>query len=88
MGFRSQAAGGEGEQAFEDGTLNYLNIPAIEIGLRHLQNIGIDIIHDRVSLLTSWLLDNLIALRHGNGKPVAIDPTRELTKTTIEKYER
>ena len=29
------------EAAFEDGTLNYLSIPAVEIGLRHLQSIGI-----------------------------------------------
>ena len=26
--------------AFEDGTLDYLNIPAVEIGLRHIQDIG------------------------------------------------
>ena len=60
----------EGEQAFEEGTLNYLNIPAVEIGLRHIQSIGIDMIHDRVSCLTSWLLDALLALRHSSGAPV------------------
>ncbi len=60
----------EGEQAFEEGTLNYLNIPAVEIGLRHIQSIGIDMIHDRVSCLTSWLLDALLALRHSIGTPV------------------
>ncbi len=60
----------EGEQAFEEGTLNYLNIPAVEIGLRHLQNIGIETIHDRVASLTSWLLGSLLALRHSNGTGV------------------
>lgn len=60
----------EGEQAFEEGTLNYLNIPAVEIGLRHLNSIGIDTIHDRVSLLTSWLLESLLDLHHSNGTPV------------------
>ncbi|PKB71900.1 MAG: hypothetical protein BZY87_03185 [SAR202 cluster bacterium Io17-Chloro-G6] len=60
----------EGEQAFEEGTLNYLNIPAVEIGLRHIQSVGIDKIHDRVMCLTSWLLENLIGLRHSNGTPV------------------
>lgn len=60
----------EGAQAFEEGTLNYLNIPAVEIGLKHLQSIGIDLIHDRVSTLTGWLLENLIGLRHSNGTPV------------------
>lgn len=32
------------EAAFEDGTLNYLSIPAVEIGLRHLESIGVDLI--------------------------------------------
>lgn len=57
-------SGGEG---FEDGTLNYLNLPAIEIGLRHLQSIGMDTIHERVRMLTGWLLDTLLSLRHSNG---------------------
>ena len=56
------------EAAFEDGTLNYLSIPAVEIGLRHLQAIGIDVIAERVRCLTGWLLDELLALRHGNGR--------------------
>jgi molybdenum cofactor sulfurtransferase len=60
----------EGEQAFEEGTLNYLNIPAVEIGLKYIQSIGIDKIHDRVMCLTSWLLENLLGLRHGSGAPV------------------
>ncbi|HEY5902197.1 MAG TPA: aminotransferase class V-fold PLP-dependent enzyme, partial [Anaerolineales bacterium] len=42
----------DGAAAFEDGTLDYLNIPAIEIGLRHLQSIGYDVIHERVRCLT------------------------------------
>ena len=56
------------EAAFEDGTLNYLSVPAVEIGLRHLQAIGMDIIGERVRCLTGWLLDELLALRHGNGR--------------------
>jgi len=58
-----------GEAAFEDGTLNYLAIPAVEIGLRHLQAIGMDIIGDRVRCLTGWMLDELLAMRHSNGHP-------------------
>lgn len=57
----------EGEAAFEDGTLNYLNIPAVEIGLRHIDAIGYDVIHERVTLLTQFLLDGLNALHHSNG---------------------
>ena len=60
----------EGPAAFEDGTLDYLNIPAVEIGLKHLEKIGITNIHARVRCLTGWLLDNLTALRHSNGAPL------------------
>jgi selenocysteine lyase/cysteine desulfurase len=57
-----------GEAGFEDGTLNYLAIPAVGIGLRHLESIGIDTIQTRVRCLTSWLLDRLMNLRHANGR--------------------
>jgi selenocysteine lyase/cysteine desulfurase len=60
----------ESEAAFEDGTLNYLNLPAIEIGLKHIQAIGLDTIHERVRCLVGWLLDNLLALEHHNGRPL------------------
>ena len=60
----------EGETGFEDGTVSYLSLPAVEIGLRHIANIGIGTIHERVMCLTGWLLDNLLALRHSNGKPL------------------
>ena len=40
-----------GAAHFEDGTVNYLSLPAVEIGLRFLDRIGIDTIHDRVSAL-------------------------------------
>ncbi len=61
----------DNEAAFEDGTIDYLTLPAIEIGLKHIQSIGIETIHTRVACLTGWLLDSLIALRHGNGAPLA-----------------
>jgi len=57
----------EGVEAFEDGTVNYLSLPAIEIGLRHLEDVGIGAISDRVTSLTGWLLDQLLELRHSNG---------------------
>lgn len=60
----------EDETGFEDGTINYLNLPAIEIGLKHLSKVGIDIIHERVMALTGWLIENLLGLRHSNGKPL------------------
>ena len=57
-----------GAPAFEDGTLDYASIPAVEIGLDFLDSIGVDTIHRRVRCLTGWLIDNLLALRHGNGR--------------------
>ena len=61
----------EGPAAFEDGTLDYLNIPAVEIGLKHLEKVGIELVHARVHCLTGWMLDELSALRHANGAPLA-----------------
>lgn len=59
------------EAAFEDGTINYLTIPAVETGLRHIEAIGIDSITERVRCLTGWLLDSLQGLRHSNGRSIA-----------------
>lgn len=59
-----------GEAGFEDGTLNYLNVPAVRIGLEYLDAVGIDVINRRVRCLTDHLLTALLALRHSNGKPM------------------
>jgi molybdenum cofactor sulfurtransferase len=59
-----------GASAFEDGTIDYLNIPAVEIGLKHIESIGYDVIHERVRTLTGWLLDNLTSMKHSNGMPL------------------
>ena len=60
----------EGPAGFEDGTVDYLSIPAVEIGLHHLTAIGMDAIHTRVACLTGWLVDALTGLRHANGAPL------------------
>lgn len=60
-----------GHAAFEEGTVNYLGIPAVEIGLRHIVSIGYETIHGRVTALTGWLLEEMSALRHSNGAPLA-----------------
>ncbi len=57
-------------EAFEDGTVNYLNAPAITLGLDYLQKIGIETIHTRVMCLTDWVLMQLKTLRHSNGRPL------------------
>jgi selenocysteine lyase/cysteine desulfurase len=59
-----------GHALFEDGTVDYLGIPAVEIGLRHLERIGMDTIATRVQALATWLLGALQALRHSDGSPV------------------
>jgi selenocysteine lyase/cysteine desulfurase len=58
----------QGEAGFEDGTLNYLGIPAVEIGLHHLQQVGMQTIQTRVQCLTGWLIAQLLAFRHSNGR--------------------
>lgn len=60
----------EGEAGFEDGTINYLTVPAVEMGLRYLSSVGIEQIHTRVECLTGWLLNELTAMRHSNGAPL------------------
>jgi molybdenum cofactor sulfurtransferase len=61
-----------GATHFEDGTVNYLNLPAVEIGLRFLDRIGIETIHTRVGALGAWLLESLGALRHSDGSAAAV----------------
>lgn len=38
----------DGVAAFEDGTVNYLSLPAVDLGLRHIESIGIERIHHRL----------------------------------------
>jgi len=60
----------KGAEGFEDGTLNYLSLPAVTIGLDHIASIGYGAIQTRVNCLTGWLLEKLNGLSHSNGNPV------------------
>ena len=60
-----------GAAHFEDGTVNFLSLPAVEIGLRFLDRIGMDNIHRHVQGLAGSLLETLDSLRHSNGAPAA-----------------
>lgn len=60
----------QNEAAFEDGTVNYLHIPAVKFGLSQLEQIGIQTIGERVHCLTGWLLEELLGMAHTNGKPM------------------
>ena len=68
-----------GAAHFEDGTVDYLNLPAVPIGLRLLDRVGIDTIHARVATLAGRLLAVLASLRHADGAPaVAVYGPRSL----------
>ncbi len=58
----------DGAAAFEDGTLDYANIPAVELGLDFLESVGLDLIQKRIRLLTGYLIERLLELRHPNGR--------------------
>jgi selenocysteine lyase/cysteine desulfurase len=59
-----------GAEAFEDGTPNFLGIAAVSAGLRFLDDVGMERIHERIHCLTERLLGILTSLRHTNGRPV------------------
>ncbi len=59
-----------GAAAFEDGTPDFLSIPAIRFGLDVLRSVGMETIHDRVRCLTGWLISRLLDLHHRNGRPL------------------
>jgi molybdenum cofactor sulfurtransferase len=59
-----------GPAGFEDGTLNYACLPAVERGLDFLDSVGMETIHGRVTCLAGWLIRRMIELEHGNGAPI------------------
>ena len=71
-----------GSAAFEDGTLDYANIPAIDLGLSFIESVGLDTINLRVKYLCRWLMESLLALRHANGRPLIqlYGPSTELDR--------
>ena len=69
-----------GATGFEDGTADFLGMPAVSIGIAHLESVGVDVIHQRVSALAGWLLDHMNALVHSNGAPmVRVFGPRDMT---------
>ncbi|MEZ5017304.1 MAG: aminotransferase class V-fold PLP-dependent enzyme [Flavipsychrobacter sp.] len=71
----------DNEVGFEDGTINYLNIPAVEMGLKYIKNIGIENIQKRITSLAQWTLDELLPLKHDNGTSlIELYGTSDLSK--------
>jgi selenocysteine lyase/cysteine desulfurase len=60
----------DNESGFEDGTPSFQHIPDVEFGLSWVRRVNLDLIHDRVTYLTGWMLRRLLAARHGNGAPL------------------
>jgi selenocysteine lyase/cysteine desulfurase len=58
------------EAGFEDGTISFLSIPDVTVGLDWIGGIGVGLIHRRVSMLTGWLTDCLGRMRHSTGAPL------------------
>ena len=57
----------ENQERFEEGTVNYLSIPAIKTGLKWITELGMETIQNRLHCLTDYLLKALQSLRHSNG---------------------
>jgi len=51
----------------EDGTVNFLNILAVPIGLKFISNIGYDIISKRVYFLIDYIFKRMMTYKHQNG---------------------
>jgi molybdenum cofactor sulfurtransferase len=59
-----------GHERFEDGTISYTGIPAITLGLRYIESIGMIKINARVRSLIEYLTHQLRQIKHQNGKSV------------------
>lgn len=73
-------------RGFEDGTLNYLDIAAVPLGLDFLRGIGMERIQEHVTTLTAFLLEQLGALEHGDRAPLVRvygPPTTEERGATV-----
>lgn len=57
-------------QQFENGTVNYLGIPAVTMGLKFIEQIGIDRISRRTKALAGFLINELRDITHPSGEPV------------------
>ena len=59
-----------GHAGFEDGTLDFLSLPAVRAGIEVMERIDINSVHDRVQVLTAGTLERMQDLRHANGSPL------------------
>ncbi len=57
-------------EKFENGTVNYLGIPALTNGLNFIDSVGIERIHNRLEQLSMVFISQLEKLRHDNNLPL------------------
>ncbi len=57
-------------ERFENGTINYLGIPALKTGLDFMKEIGMDRLSQRVKSLIDYLKSELRTIKHDNNKEV------------------
>jgi selenocysteine lyase/cysteine desulfurase len=57
-------------EAFEDGTINFLAVSAVPLGLALLERLGMARINAHVGRITQQLIEGLAGLRYSNGAPV------------------
>ncbi len=57
-------------EKFENGTVNYLDIPAIVNGLHFIEGLNMENINARIKDLCSSILSDFTRLTHNNGKPL------------------
>ena len=55
-------------ERFEDGTLDYLNIPAVKLGLEFLEQVEMERITERIWDLRKYAYQKLQSLKHSNGR--------------------
>lgn len=76
----------DNHERFENGTLNYLDIPALKNGLDFIDSIGMDRLNERVDSLMNYLHSKLKGLHHSNGEPqldIFGHPSRKNTGGTM-----
>lgn len=56
-------------QAFEEGTPDFLSLPAVIDGLNFLDELGMPVLQKRIGALMQHMIQKLVQLRHANGQP-------------------
>jgi molybdenum cofactor sulfurtransferase len=59
-----------GHERFEDGTINYTELPAVKLGLEFMESVGIERINRHVATSIAYLANQLSAMQHANGTPL------------------